>query len=124
MVALSTTEAEYIALLEAFKEVLWLKGLVSEILGVEVKTTLMCDSQSAIHLSKNQAHHERTKHIDIRYHFIKQVIEKKTVILTKVSGEENAVDIFTKVVPVSKLKHCLDILKLIQSDLKQNQDSM
>ena len=51
VVALSTIEAEYIALSDAFKEAMWLKGFVSEILGVEVKTTLMCDSQSAIHLS-------------------------------------------------------------------------
>ena len=72
---------------------LWLKGLVSEILGVEVKTTLMCDSQSAIDLSKNQVHHKRTKHIDIRQHFIRQVIENETAILIKVVGEDKAADI-------------------------------
>ena len=53
VVALSTTEAEYIALLEAFKEAMWLKGLVSELLGLEVKANLLCDNQSAIHLYKN-----------------------------------------------------------------------
>ena len=118
VVALLTTDAECIAISEAIKEAMWLKGLVSELLGVEVKATLMCDSQSAIHLSKNHAHHERTKHIDIRYHFIRQVIENKSVILTKVSGEENTADIFTKAVPVSKLKLYLDILKLTPSDMK------
>lgn len=79
VVALSTTEAEYIAVLEAIKEAIWLKGLTSELLGSIVHTTLMCDSQSAIHLSKNQAHHERTKHIDVRHHFIREILDKKEI---------------------------------------------
>jgi len=114
VVALSTTEVECIAISDAIKEAMWLKGLVSELLVVEVKTTLMCDSQSAIHLSKNQAHHERTKHIDIRHHFVRQVIENKTVILTKVAREDNAADIFTKPIPTAKFKHCIKLLQLGQ----------
>ena len=65
VVALSTTEAEYIAITEAVKEAMWLMGLIRE-LGVQQKSvTVYCDSQSAIHLTKNQMFHERTKHIDI-----------------------------------------------------------
>ena len=52
MVALSTTEAEYITVSEAIKEAMWLKGLVSELLGIDVKAILMYDSQSAIHSFK------------------------------------------------------------------------
>jgi len=73
---------------------MWLKGLVSELLGLEVKATLLYDSQSAIHLSKNQAHHERTKHIDVRLHFIREMIENKSILLSKVAGENNAADIY------------------------------
>ncbi|KAH9660266.1 hypothetical protein KPL70_024153 [Citrus sinensis] len=70
VVALSTTEAEYIAATEAVKEALWLKGLVAE-LGLSQKSVpIHCDSSSAIHLCKNPAHHEKTKHIDIKLHFI------------------------------------------------------
>ena len=112
MVALSTTEAVYIAVSEAIKEAMWLKGLVSELLRVDVKATLMCDSQSAIHLSKNQAHHERTKHIDVRHHFIRQIVEDKIVFLTKIAGEDNAADMFTKPVPTVKLEHCMRILQI------------
>jgi len=115
VVALSTTEAEYIALLEAFKEAMWLKGLVSELLGLEVKANLLCDNQSAIHLYKNQAHHEKTKHIDVRLHFIREMIENKYVFLSKVAGENNAADIFTKAVPLTKLQHYLKILQLGQA---------
>nr|XP_009787759.1 PREDICTED: uncharacterized protein LOC104235647 [Nicotiana sylvestris] len=64
IVALSTTEAEYMAAVEAVKETIWLKGLVVELSLVQLESTLRCDSQSAIHLMKNQRFHERTKHID------------------------------------------------------------
>ena len=77
--ALSTTESEYIAITEFVKESLWLKGLVSELIGNNVKVILKCDNQSAIHLTKNQAHNGRTKHIDVRYHFIREVLERKEI---------------------------------------------
>jgi len=110
VVALSTTGSEYIAMTEAVKESLWLKGLVSELLGNNVKAILKCDSQSAIHLAKNQNHHERTKHIDIRYHFIREILEKKEINLIKVAGNDNAANMFTKAVHMSKLHHCLRLL--------------
>src|SRR3954465_3633416 len=64
-VALSTTEAEYMALTEAVKEAIWLQGLARELGMTQEKTAVFCDSQSAKHLSKNQVYHERTKHIAI-----------------------------------------------------------
>jgi len=110
-VALSTTEVEYIAITKTIKEALWLKGIVSELLGRDVKVKLMCDSQNAIHSAKNQAHHEITKHIDVRYHFISEILEEE-VSLIKVAGENNADNVFTKVVPISKLRHCLSLLNV------------
>jgi len=68
-------------------------------------------AKSAIHLAKNEVHHERTKHIDVRYHFIREILEKK-VDLIKVPGEENAAVMFTKAVPLSKLQYCLKILNV------------
>ena len=100
------------AVTEAKKEALWLKGLVSELLGKNVKAILKCDSQSAIYLAKNQAHHERTKHIDVKYHFIREVLERKEIDLIKVAGEENVTDMFIKAVPLSKLQHCLKLLNV------------
>ena len=72
IVALSITEAEYIAASEVVKETLWLRCLVSELLQVkELKTTIIhCDSQSAVSLSKNQVYHDKIKHADVKYHFI------------------------------------------------------
>nr|GFC07995.1 zinc finger, CCHC-type [Tanacetum cinerariifolium] len=92
MEALSTTEAEYMALTEAAKEAIWLRELLEE-LGVELnKVTVNCDNQGAIHLSRNHVFHEKTKHINVRYHFIREVLEAKTVEVLKVGTEHNAAD--------------------------------
>ena len=71
-VALSNTEAEYMAAVEAGKELIWMRAFLTE-LGVEqVRFPLHCDSQSAIHLAKNAAYHSRTKHIQRRYHWLRE----------------------------------------------------
>ncbi|KAL2251350.1 UNVERIFIED_CONTAM: Retrovirus-related Pol polyprotein from transposon TNT 1-94 [Sesamum indicum] len=67
IVPLSTTEAEYIATIEAFKEAIWLEGLIKEIGASNEKLTVYSDSQSSIQLCKNPVFHDRTKHIDVRY---------------------------------------------------------
>ncbi|GJT87483.1 retrotransposon protein, putative, ty1-copia subclass [Tanacetum coccineum] len=110
VVALSTTEAEYMALTEAVKESIWLKGLLIE-LGVNLRSVIVnCDNQSAIHLSRNAMFHERTKHINVRYHFIREIVESKEIEVAKIGTEDNAADAFTKVVPGLKFKYCMEIL--------------
>ena len=111
-VALSTTEVEYIAAVEAGKEMLWLKHLLHE-LGIKHKDyKIHCDGQSAMDLSKNSMYHSRTKHIDIRYHWIRDVSENKLFRLVKIHTKENPADMFTKVVTFEKLKLCRDIAGL------------
>nr|GEX13440.1 retrovirus-related Pol polyprotein from transposon TNT 1-94 [Tanacetum cinerariifolium] len=96
----SITEAEYMALTEAVKKAIWLRGLLEE-LGVELNTVAVnCDNQGAIHLSRNHVFHERTKHINVRYHFIREVLEAKTVKVLKVGTEYNVADTLTKVVGI------------------------
>ncbi|GKA90565.1 transposable element [Tanacetum coccineum] len=74
--ALSTTEAEYMVMKKAVKEAIWLQGLLGE-LGIKQKfVTMHSDSQSAIQLAKNQVYYARTKHIDVRYHFIREIQEE------------------------------------------------
>ena len=74
-VALSTTEAEFIAITEACKELLWVKKLLQELSFVQDKYLLFCDSQSAIYLGKNSTFHSRSKHIDVRYRWIRDALE-------------------------------------------------
>lgn len=113
VVALSTTEAEYIALTEAVKEALWIKGLLDE-LGVKTQAaTVYCDSQSAIHLSKNQMFHERTKHIDVKLHFVRDILSKGSVKVDKIDTNDNPADMITKVVPLEKLKHCMELIRVM-----------
>eukprot|EP00253_Pinus_taeda_P012953 PITA_12953 len=111
-VALSTTEAEYIAASDVSKEAIWLKGLLDEIGRTQKKVNVICDSQNAIHLATNPSYHCRTKHIDVRYHFLIHVIDGGKVALQKFHTRENCVDIFTKPVTVEKLQWCLASLGL------------
>ena len=69
-----------------------------------------CDSQSAIHLTKNQMYHERTKHIDVRYHFIREIIREGQIAVKKIGIEDNSADMFTKPLSGLKFKHCLDLI--------------
>nr|GEX18021.1 retrovirus-related Pol polyprotein from transposon TNT 1-94 [Tanacetum cinerariifolium] len=112
VVALSTIEAEYMALTGAMKEAIWLRGLLEE-LSVELNTVAVnCDNPDAIHLSRNHVFHERTKHNNVRCHFIREVLEVKTVKVLKVSTEHNAADALTKVVPGLKLQYCLELMNV------------
>ena len=113
VVALSTTEAEYIALSEAVKEAIWLKGLVIE-LGLEQgSVNINCDSSSAIQLSKNPKYHERTKHVDIRLHFIRDEIAQEVVNVVKIASECNPADMLTKTLPSVKFKTALNLIGMV-----------
>ena len=102
VVALSTTEAEYIAAAEAVKEALWLKRFIND-LGLKEYTIstipLHVDNKSAIALIKNPVDHQRTKHIDARHHFIRDVVEEGHVTVKWISGKDNVADMFTKPLP-------------------------
>ncbi|KAL0411274.1 UNVERIFIED_CONTAM: Retrovirus-related Pol polyprotein from transposon TNT 1-94 [Sesamum latifolium] len=86
---------------------------VSKGTGVEQGgVQLHCDSQSAIYLAKNQVYHARTKHIDVRYHKIRELIASREIIMQKLHTSENAADMLTKQLTVDKFKHCLDLLNV------------
>ena len=73
LIALSTIKSEYMVVVEATKEALWLRRLVKELGIQQGEVQFHCDSQSAIFLAKNQLYHARTKHIDVRFHKIEGV---------------------------------------------------
>ncbi|KAG8480749.1 hypothetical protein CXB51_025125 [Gossypium anomalum] len=109
-VALSTTEAEYMAITEACKEAIGLKGLFSELNEDLQISTVFCDSQSAIFLTKDQMFHERIKHIDVWYHFVRDIIARGDIVVSKISTHENPADMMTKSLPITKFEHCLDLV--------------
>ena len=114
IVTLSTTEAEYVAVTKASKEMIWLQGLLTELGFKHEKNVLHSDSQSAIHLAKNSAFHSRTKHIELRYHFIRSLLEDDVLILEKIQGSKNPADMLTKVMTIDKLKLCSTSVGLLE----------
>lgn len=97
-VALSTAEAEYMAISAAVQEIIWLQQLLSEInMGPSGgPATLRTDSQSAKAISTNDAYHARTKHINIRHHFVRDQVKDGRVTLKWISGEQQIADMLTK----------------------------
>ena len=96
IVTLSSTEAEYVSLTHTAKEALWVWSFVSKILGKPTGTIpINCNNQGAIALSKDNKFHGRTKHIDLRYHFIWECIEDGKVTMDYIPSNENMSDIFT-----------------------------
>ena len=108
--ALSTTEAEYIAVTERVKEATWLKDLITELGVSQGVTTVFSNRQSAIYLTKNDAYHSKTKHISIKYHFIRDIIVVGDITMKKVHTSKNAADMLTKSLPTAKFQHCLDLV--------------
>lgn len=95
-VLLSTLESEYIAASEGTKEAVWLNRLFSEIAPLKTVPVLLVDNAGAIKLAKNPSFYKRSKHIDIRYHFVRERIQEGQIMLEYVPSEEQAADILTK----------------------------
>jgi hypothetical protein len=97
VVALSSCEAEYIASATASCQGVWLSRLLAELRGKDPDTiTLKIDNQSAIQLSKNLVFHDRSKHIDVRYHYIQECVEEGRVDVEPVDTKFQLADVLTK----------------------------
>ena len=113
LVTLSTTEAEYVAATHTAKEAMWLRRLIGELFkAIEEPTTLFSDSKSAIALAQDGHYHARTKHIDIRYHFICYIIDAGTIKLIYCPTDDMTADTLTKALPSVKAKHFATALGL------------
>jgi len=116
-VALSSTEAEYMALTHATKETVWLRALLGE-LGFHQgdPSTIFEDNQSCIALARNPVHHARTKHIDIRHHYIREKLESGEVTLRYVNTKEMVADAFTKPLPKPQFEFLVGLMNLCTED--------
>lgn len=85
IVAFSITMAEYIAIIEDDKKALWLKGLTTEMGYKQGYVTLYCDNQSSNNLTKIPHHYERTKHVDVKFDFVRDVTEKWLTVVDKLT---------------------------------------
>ena len=104
-VALSSAEAEYIAATDAACESVWLRRILSDMQqSEEMPTIIYCDNMSAIAMTKNMVFHSRTKHIELRHHFIRKLVQEEEIQLNFVNTNEQLADVFTKVGTSEKLK--------------------
>jgi hypothetical protein len=110
-IALSAMEAEYIALSHAARENLWLCSLFTELdLPLSSPTPIFVDNRGAIDFTFNAGYHARSKHIDIRHHFIRDVVTSNEVSVHHCASAQNSVDIFTK--PLPRHQHEEQVRKL------------
>ena len=103
-VALSTAEAEYVAAGACCAQLLWMKQTLRDYGYEFTKIPLLCDNESAIKLAKNPVHHSRTKHIEIRHHFLRDHQLKGDIALSHVRTDNQLDDIFTK--PLDERRFC------------------
>eukprot|EP00253_Pinus_taeda_P009330 PITA_09330 len=116
-ISLSSAESEYRGAVEASKEALWLRQILSEF-GFEQQhpTTLWCDNQSAIQLCKDQVQHQRSKHIELHMHFIRKLIHDHVLEVQYCSTDDQVADIFTKALTeakFTKLRYMLGVQEVV-----------
>jgi hypothetical protein len=110
-VALSSCESEYMAITEVAKEIMWMRILLTELdIQIATPTVIYVDNQSAIRISETESSHSRTKHIDIRHHYINDLIEQGEVQLKWISTADQLADIFTKTLQSSTFTSLRDRL--------------
>lgn len=113
--ALSSTEAEYAAIAEAAKDVLFLRNLAEELSVTEltsVSTTFFNDNQSAQYAIKNENVSAKIKHVDIKIHFVRDLLRKGLVNIEFLESKQMIADVLTKLLPFNKHKFCIEGLGL------------
>jgi hypothetical protein len=115
-VALSIAEAEYIAISVAVHEVVWLHKLFTDLFDHKMDpTTIHCDNQSCVNLFENPVFHDKLKHIEIKYHYIRDMVQRKTVHVQYLSTREQIANIFTKPLAKTKFEYFRERLGLVEN---------
>lgn len=95
-IVLSTTEAEYVAASEGTKQMIWMFRLLTEITNIDYIPRILVDNASALKLAKNPDFHRRTKHIEVRHHFVREKFRDKVIEIEHIEGKNQLADIMTK----------------------------
>ena len=101
--ALSTTEVEYVAACSASCEAVWLRKLLSNLFDLQLDATcIYCNNQICLKLTENPVFHDKSKHIEIKYHYIKDMVQRGAVKLQYVATEKHIADVLMK--PLARVK--------------------
>jgi hypothetical protein len=115
-VALSTTKADCIALCVAFCEAMWLRKLLADLFGHDMDSTIIhYDNQSCVKLFENHVFHNKSKHIEIKYHYIKYMVQRKAVHVQYLSTHEQVASVFTKPLAKTKFEYFCERLGLMEN---------
>lgn len=113
--ALITTKEVYIAAFVASKESVWLWKLLAYLYGHELNVTIIFfDNQSCVKLSENSIFHDKSKHINLKYHYIRDIVQKGAVKLQYISMNEKIADIFTKLLSKVKFAYFRERLGVVE----------
>ena len=94
---------------DACKEAIWLSRLVGD-LGISHVPVINCDSQSAVALAKNPVFHSRTKHIEVRFHLVREALQEKRIDLIKVHTDDNPADALTKSLAAERFSYFMELM--------------
>jgi hypothetical protein len=115
-VALSIAEAKYIALCVAVCEAVWLHKLLADLFGHEMDSTIThCDNQSCVKLSENHVFHDKSKHIEIKYHYMRNMVQRKAIHVQYLSTHEQVANVFTKLLARIKFKYFRERLGVVEN---------
>jgi hypothetical protein len=117
-IALSIAEVEYIATCSTSCKAIWLRKLLIDLFDLEMEATMiLCDNQSYIKMTKNLVFNDRSKHIEICYHYIRDMVKRGALKLQYVSTDEPVVGVLTKPLSRVKFEHFRDKLGIVQKDI-------
>ena len=115
-IALSTAKAEYIATCMAAREAIWLWKLLAGLFGQRLEPTVIhCDNQSCVKLSMNPILHDRMKHVEMKYHYVREMVQRHAMELRYIPTEEQIVDALTKSLCQGKFEYFRDKLGVVEN---------
>ena len=114
-VSLSTTEAEYIAAASCCAQLLWMRQTLKDYGVICDKVPILCDNESAIKIAYNPVQHSKTKHIEIRHHFLRDHVKRGDIELSYVGTGDQLADIFTKPLDEARFRELRHELNIIDS---------
>jgi len=117
-IALFTTEAKYVSAASCCSQILWVRNQLEDYSLRYTSVLIFCDNTSAINLSKNPIQHSRSKHIEIKHHFIRDHVQKKNIALSFVDTENQLADIFKKPLVEEKFNFLKEKLLIIKNPNK------
>jgi hypothetical protein len=117
-IALSTAKVEYIAACSTSCEAIWLRKLLTSLFDLEMEAiVILCDNQSCIKMTENPVFHDMSKHIEIWYHYIRDMVQRGAIKLQYVGTDENVADVLTKPLSHVKFEYFRDKLGVVRKDL-------